>query len=1152
MWFTKVSLNNPVFATMVMLAFVVLGLFSLQRLQVDQFPNVDFPVVVVTAEYPGAAPPIVESEVTKKIEEAVNSVAGINALYSRSYEGMSVVIIEFQLHIEGRKAADDVREKIGQVRPLLRDEVKEPRVLRFDPASRPIWSVAVLPDTAPPQGVSAPPGGNAAGEAAQRGGPNAAGPSQGVSAPSGGSAAGEVAQRGGTNAAGPPQGVSAPSGGSAAGEAAQRGGTLSHVDLTNWADQVLKKRLENVRGVGAVTLVGGAKRELNIYLQPQAMEALGVTPSQVMAAVSGENQDQPLGSVRTRGQDLTVQLEGRMERPEDFGRIIVARRGATATSSGTPIYLDQVATVHDGAQELDTIALRNDQRTLLLSVQKAQDENTIQVVDGLNATLKALRAELPAGIRLEPVVDASRPIRVAVTNVRQTLIEGAVLTVLIVFLFLNSWRSTVITGLTLPISIIGTFFFMQLLGFTINMITLMALSLCVGLLIDDAIVVRENIVRHAHMGKAPYPAALDGTREIGLAVLATTLSIVAVFLPIGFMQGIIGKFFHEFGLTIVAAVLISMFVSFTLDPMLSSVWHDPSAHGAQGGPRTLYDKTLGRVTGWFDRATERLAEGYQRLLGWSLAHKLTTLAISAAIFVLSVVMVPLLGTEFVPKADFSETNVAFYTPQGSSLEATEAKALQVDQILRSYPEVKYTVTTINTGSALGKTNAGVYVRLVDRHQRQRGADVLTADMRERLRSVPGITVTQAGMLEPVGGQKQIEFSLEGADQAELERLAGPLMERLRTIPGLVDLDSSSKPDKPTVQITVKREAASELGLSTAQIAAPLRTLVAGNTVGNWRAPDDQTYDVIVRLSPDARTTLQDLQRLPLATGQNADGTPRVVRLNQVATLTESTGTNQINRRAMVREIQITANVQGRTTGEVSADIRSALDTLPFPPGYGFTFGGATKNMQESFAYALQALAMAIIFIYMILASQFHSFLQPMALMTSLPLTLIGVVLALMLFGSSMSMFSIIGIVMLMGLVTKNAILLVDFAIRAREGRAGESLNDGAHSQPLPREQALLMAARVRLRPILMTTLAMVFGMVPLAFAVSEGAEQRAPMGQAVIGGVITSSLLTLVVVPVAYCYMDDLANWLKRLFGTARAAPHNDTTPPGAPDKIKG
>ncbi|MCC6812674.1 MAG: efflux RND transporter permease subunit [Rubrivivax sp.] len=1049
MWFTKVSLNNPVFAAMVMLAFVVLGLFSLQRLQVDQFPNVDFPVVVITTEYPGAAPTIVESEVTKKVEEAVNSVAGINALYSRSYENLSVVIVEFQLHIEGRKAAEDVREKIGQVRPLLREEVKEPRVLRFDPASRAIWSVAVLPQA-----------------------------SEGRAAP-------------------------------------------SPIELTNWADQVLKKRLENVRGVGAVNLVGGAKREIHIQLRPAALEALGVTPEQVMAAVRGDNQDQPLGALRTPAQELTVQLQGRVERPEDFGRLIVARRG------GAPIHLAQVADVRDGAQEQESLALHNGERTLLLNVQKAQDENTIGVVDGLYRAVAEIRAELPPGVRLEPVIDQSRPIRVAVQNVRQTLVEGAVLTVLIVFLFLNSWRSTVITGLTLPISIIGTFFFMQVLGFTVNMITLMALSLCVGLLIDDAIVVRENIVRHAQMGKRSYNAAMDGTQEIGLAVLATTLSIVAVFLPIGFMQGIIGKFFHEFGLTIVAAVLISMFVSFTLDPMLSSVWHDPSihAHGQRSGPPvTLYERTIGRVTAWFDHASDRLADGYQRLLGWSLAHKPLTLLIAAAIFGLSVAMVRLLGTEFVPKADFSETNVAFYTPQGSSLEATEAKARQVDALLRSYPEVRYTVATLNAGNAQGKTNASLYIRLVDRHERTRNADDLAADFRQRLRAVPGITVTQAGLLEPVGGQKQIEFSLQGPDQAELERLARPLMERLRDIPGLVDLDSSSKPDKPTVEVTVKRAAASELGLSSAQIAAPLRTLIAGTTVGNWRAPDDQTYDVVVRLAADARSVPQDLERLPLTAGLNADGTPRIVRLNQVATLNEASGTNQINRRAMLREIQITANTHGRATGEVSGDIRAALAQMPFPPGYSYSFGGATKNMEESFTYALQALAMAIIFIYMILASQFKSFVQPLALMTSLPLTLIGVVLALLMFGSAMSMFSIIGIVMLMGLVTKNAILLVDFAIRAREGRVSE----GGVTEPLPREQALLAAARVRLRPILMTTLAMVFGMVPLAFAVSEGSEQRAPMGQAVIGGVITSSLLTLVVVPVVYCYLDDLAGWLKR------------------------
>ncbi|MGV3493354.1 MAG: efflux RND transporter permease subunit [Ramlibacter sp.] len=1038
MWFTRVSLRNPVFATMVMLAIVVLGLFSYQRLKVDQFPNIDFPVVVVTADYPGAAPEIVESEVTKKIEEAVNSIAGINALTSRSHEGSAVVIIEFQLHIDGRKAAEDVREKIAAIRPLFRDEVKEPRVLRFDPASRAIWSLAVLPD------------------------------------------------------------------------AARGARPMTAVELTNWSDQVLKKRLENVRGVGSVTLVGGTRREINIYLNPAAMEALGITADQVVTAVRSENQDLPVGAIRSLSQDRVVQIDARMDRPEDFGRIIVARKG------GAPIRVEQVARVADGAQELESLALYNGQRTLLLQVQKAQDENTIAVIDGLRATLAEMQAQLPAGVKLQEVTDASRPIRVSVENVRRTLLEGAALTVLIVFLFLNSWRSTVITGLTLPIALVGTFLFMYAFGFSINMVTLMALSLCVGLLIDDAIVVRENIVRHVQMGKPPFQAAMDGTQEIGLAVLATTFSIVAVFLPIGFMGGIIGKFFHEFGVTIVAAVLISMFVSFTLDPMLSSVWHDPEAegHGRAKERRSFYDRTVGRVTGWFDAATERLAQAYQSILRWALAHKLATVLGSVAIFVTSVFMVPLLGTEFVPKADYSETSISFYTPVGSSLELTEAKARQVETIVREFPEVRYTVATINTGAAQGKIYANVYVRLVDRKDRARSVDEMSGVLRQRLAQVPGITVTHAGLLDAVGGNKQIEFSLLGPDLQELERLSRLVTERIRDIPGLVDLDSSVKPDKPTIQVDVRREAASDLGLSVAQVASSLRTLVAGQTVGNWRAPDDQTYDVNVRLAPDARNAPQDLERLPFATGSNPDGSPRVVRLNQLATVREGTGPNQINRRELTREVAVNANAAGRAAGDISNDIRARLEAVQFPPGYRYQFGGSTKNMRESFGYAVSALAMAVIFIYMILASQFRSFLQPLALMTSLPLTLIGVVLALMLFGSTLSIFSVIGIVMLMGLVTKNAILLVDFAIRMRE-------------QGMERSAALLHAARVRLRPILMTTLAMIFGMVPLAFALTEGSEQRAPMGQAVIGGVITSSLLTLVVVPVVYCYLDDLAQWLR-------------------------
>jgi len=1049
MWFTRISLKNPVFATMIMLAFVVMGLFAFQRLKVDQFPNIDLPVVVVITEYPGASPEIVESEVTKKVEESVNTIAGISALTSRSYETQSVVIIEFQLNMDGRKAADDVREKVAAIRPLLRDEVKEPRIIRFDPTSKAIWSLAVIP------------------------------------------------------------------------EARKDGSSTSLVELTNFAEQVLKKRLENIRGVGAVNVIGGSRREINIYLRPDAMEALGVSADQIANAVRSENQDLPVGTLRSFTQERVIQIQSRVKRPEDFGNIIVARKGST------PIRLSQVAQVKDGAQEIENMALYNGERTLLLTVQKAQDANTIEVVNGLMGSLQELRKQVPADIRLEPVSDGSRQIRVAVDNVRRTLIEGALLTILIVFLFLNSWRSTVITGLTLPISIIGTFWFMNMFGFTINMVTLMALSLCVGLLIDDAIVVRENIVRHVQMGRNAYDAAMVGTQEIGLAVLATTLSIVAVFLPIGFMEGIIGKFFHEFGITIVAAVLISMFVSFTLDPMLSSVWHDPSIHSHNKPAGTLngYDRSIGRVTHWFDVQTDRMADRYQLMLAWALAHKRSTLLLAVGIFLASILMVPLLGTEFVPKGDYSETTLSFQTPVGTSLESTALKAKQVEAIVREFPEVQYTLTGMNTPNAQGKNNASIYIRLVDRKLRQRSVEDISILLRQRLTQIAGITVTHVGILDSVGGNKQIEFSIQGPDQRELERMTLKLMDRFRAIPGLVDLDSSVKANKPTIAIQVLRESATDVGWSAASLANGLRTLVAGQTVGNWRAPDDQTYDVNVRLAPEFRNSPQDLERLPFNVA-SPEGPTRIVRLGQIAHVQETTGSNQINRRDMVREVAINANASIRSAGEISTDIRKILDSVPWPPGYRYQFGGSTKSMNESFQYASTALLMAIIFIYMILASQFKSFLQPLALMTSLPLTLIGVVLALMAFRSALSMFSVIGVVMLMGLVTKNAILLVDFAIRAREGGVSDT---GQPVAGLDRTQALLMAARVRLRPILMTTLAMIFGMMPLAFAITEGSEQRSPMGQAVIGGVITSSLLTLVVVPVVYCYMDDLSEFLKRL-----------------------
>ncbi|MBK6853451.1 MAG: efflux RND transporter permease subunit [Burkholderiales bacterium] len=1057
MWFTRISIANPVLATMLMLALVVMGAFSYQRLKVDQFPNVEFPTVVVSVDYPGASAEIVETEVTRKVEEALNSIAGISQMNSRSFAGTALIIVQFNLEIDGRKAADDVREKLAILRPSLRDDVKEPKVQRFDPSSRPVWTVA----------------------------------------------------------------LSSPD------------GSKSAVELSTWADLVLRKRLENVRGVGSVTMVGATKREINIYLDPAALEAYGVSADQVAAAVRTENQELPAGALKSREREQVVQIKGRIARPEQFGQLVVAKRGASL------VRLSQVARVVDGPEEVESLALYNGQRTLVLDVQKAQGENTLAVIDGLVRTVAELRArgELPTGMTLDVVRDNGRPVRVAVTNVRQTLFEGAALTVAIVFLFLNSWRSTIITGLTLPIALIGTFAVMDAFGFSINMITLMALSLCVGLLIDDAIVVRENIVRHVQMGKGARAAALDGTAEIGLAVLATTLSIVAVFAPIGFMSGIIGKFFHEFGITIVAAVLISMFVSFTLDPMLSSVWHDPAIHaeGQPFVPRGIYGHTFGRLTHAVDRLQHGLGWVYQHVLMWALRHKLATLGIAAASLVGAVLMLKVIGTEFVPKADYSETFVNFYTPVGSSIEVTEAKVRQVDAIIRERPEVRYTLATINTGQAQGKIYAQIYIRLVDRKDRVLNQDQLAGPLRERLARVPGITVTHVGILDAVGGQKPLQISLQGSDLGELQRQTRAVIERLRNIPGLVDLDTSAKPDAPTLAVDVKRDAAADLGLSVGAVTASLRSLVAGQTVGNWRASDDLNVDVKVRLAPEARDTPTDLAGLTLLAGTQADGSPRLVRLSQVAELRASTTANQINRRDLAREVEITANVAGRSLGEVSADIRTLLEADPLPPGMRWRFGGSTKDMAESFGYAVSALMLGVVFIYMILASQFRSFIQPLALMSSLPLTLIGVVGALALFGSTLNLFSIIGIVMLMGLVTKNAILLIDFAIRARAGEVG-----GQHGEPpvpLARDAALLLAAKVRLRPILMTTLAMIFGMLPLALALSEGAEQRAPMGQAVIGGVITSSLLTLVVVPVVYCYLDDLSAWARRLLHRGSAGP---------------
>jgi HAE1 family hydrophobic/amphiphilic exporter-1 len=1031
MWFTRVSIANPVLATMMMLAFVVLGLFSYNRLPVDQFPDINFPVVVVSTEYPGASPEIVESDVSRKIEEQVNTISGINRLSSRSYEGASVVIIEFDLVTDAARAAQDVREKVALVKVGFKKEVKEPIISRVNPDEAPVISLAI------------------------------------------------------------------------------RSATRDARELTTLADQVVKRRIENARGVGRVSVVGGVKREVQVVLRPAEMESLKIGVDQILAALRNENQELPAGSVITRDREQAVQLRGRIGSVADFERIVVARRG------GQPVYLSQVATLVDGQEERESMALVDGERAISLDIVKSQGENTIAVVDDVKRIVDALSKQLPDDVKVTVVRDQSTSIRNSVAGVKRNIVEGALLTVLIVFLFLASWRSTVITGLTLPISLIGTFLVMYAMGFTINLVTLLALSICVGLLIDDAIVVRENIVRHQAMGKHHRQASLDGTAEIGLAVTATTLTIVAVFLPVGFMGGIIGRFFKQFGITVAFAVLLSMFISFTLDPMLSAVWNDPDAHGARGnGP-------LARFLRGFDRLMRKLENGYVSVLRWGLANRWKTLGLALLSLVAALALGRQIGSEFVPQADNNELFVQFYTPVGSSLDLTVEKTRQVEAALREFPETVFTYATINTGTLQGKNYASVFVRLKDRAQRERAVKDLVTPVRARLAAIAGVTPINVGV-QSTFGSKQVEISIQGPDQKQLEALAAQAMAQMQGIPGIVDLDTSSKPAKPIVAVTIERNLASDLGVGVAQVGAALRPLLAGEVATTWKAPDDENYDVRLRLPREERRGIEDLARLTVASAQtDANGAPKMVPLRQVARLESTEGPTQINRKSLTREVTLSANVSGAAPGTVGLEVQQRLRAMNLPPGYAVVTGGATKDMQESFGFALQALLLAIVFIYMILASQFRSFIQPVSIMASLPLSLIGVMLALIAWRSTLNMFSIIGFIMLMGLVTKNAILLIDYANQLR--REGEA-----------RASALLKAAQVRLRPILMTTLAMVFGMLPLAISTGEGSEQRAGMAHAVIGGVIASTLLTLLVVPVLYALLDDAVARLRGRSGGDR------------------
>jgi len=704
-----------------------------------------------------------------------------------------------------------------------------------------------------------------------------------------------------------------------------------------------------------------------------------------------------------------------------------------------------------------------------------------------------------------------------------SLVLGAILTIAIIYLFLNSWRSTVITGLALPISIISAFFIMWVMDFTINTMTLLALSLAIGLLIDDAIVVRENIVRHMEMGKDHYTAARDGTSEIGLAVFSTTLAVVAVFVPVAFMGGMIGKIFFQFGVTVAFAVLVSLFVSFTLDPMLSSVWYDPDVehgvkadkvHGEAHAPRRVRSPVR-RLAIAFNNWFERMSDHYPAALKWALHHRPAVMVVAIVSIAAAGVIIPRLGFTWMPDANSDDFSVGFRTAPGSTLDYTVGKGREISDYLKKHPDVEYTYLTAGGGFRGTPNQGSVNVQLRRHDQRDRTLTEIQNQLRGQLRQITGVSASINQTSSIFGGRGQpIRVNIQGPEQSRLKIAAGRVYEEMKTIPGVAEPTSSDQGDIPQLDVSVDRQLAWAAGVGINAVGTTLQPLFSGTRATRWEDPQGYQHDVIVVYPDSLRKSAADVANIPISSSNlDANGQPAIVPLSQVADVRSGVGPQQIERRQLERQINISAGViPGYPLGDVAAAVKASIDSLGLPPGYHAVFTGDVQNLNDTKGYVAEALILAVVFIYLILASLFGSFLQPLAIMLALPLSFIGVALALLLTRGNMNVMSMIGIIMLMGLVTKNGILLVDFTNQQRE-----------HGSD--REHSILTAARTRIRPIIMTTFAMVFGMIPLALAIGAGAEQRAPMARAVIGGLVTSTLLTLFVVPVMYTLLDDAASW---------------------------
>jgi len=1009
-WLAALCVRRPVFAWVLVLSLTVIGLFAFGRLGVDRFPNVDVPTISVTTRLPGAAPEQIETEVTDKIEESVNTISAIDTLSSTSSEGISQVVVSFKLEKNADIAAQEVRDRVNRVMPQLPRTVLQPTVEKLDFTAAPVITVAVTANK-------------------------------------------------------PVR------------------------DITEFADRVLRRRLESSDGVGQVVVIGGRARQINLWLNPELLRAQRLSVNDVARALQSQNADIPGGRMDQGAQSVTLRTRGRIETIDGFGDVVLRE------VDGHPIRLRDVARIEDGMAEPRTQASVNGETTVLLQIRKQSGTNTVEVANNVKQRLADLQGILPPGYSLRIVRDEAQFIEASISSVQEHLIVGSILAAIVVFLFLGNLRSTMIAAIAIPTSIVATFALIWYMGFTLNMLTMLALTLSVGIVIDDAIVVLENIYRFIEeKGMPPVLAAVEATREIGLAVMATTLSLVAIFAPVGFMSGMVGRFMASFGLTMSFAVLVSLFVSFTLTPMMSAYWLKPPVKdGKHDSKHNLLFEPLDR--------------GYTRLLEWAMAHR-GIVSLSAVVLLLSSVpLFMITKVNFTPEDDQSQFDISLRAPEGTSLAAMDVIANRLGAAVRKIPEVDFTLTTV-AGDAAGTLNtATIMVRLQEIDARKRDQFAVMSEVRDRI--LPeyvkgGIRTSVSLGGGPGGGGGGIQFMVQGPDLAQLEKYSDALLEKARAIPGLVDVDTTLNAGKPEMSVLLDRPKAADLGVQVADAAEALRLLVAGDQVTTFNESGEQ-YEVHLRAEEGLRGSREAVAALPVPSSRLG-----IVTLDNIATFEATDSPATISRMGRQRQVTLNANMlPGTSQATAQEAIAAAAAELHFGPEYRAEFAGRSRELNRTATAFLSAIALSFIFMYLILAAQFESWLHPVTILLSLPLTLPFALLSLIIFQQSLNIFSGLGLLVLFGVVKKNSILQIDHANQLKE--RGMSTHD-----------AVIQASRDRLRPILMTTLAFVAGMIPLVVTSGVGSATNHAIGWVVIGGQTMVLLVTLVVTPVAYSLFDQV------------------------------